>query len=228
MKLTRYLILFTVLFLLSIISSCNAPFKLDKPTTTPTATLPPVKTATPVPSPTETTIPASPTPEMAPICDPGTVSLPLPSECQLPIAEQSSVFCTKKDPYNLISMNPNSTYEVGSEQVWCSDAGMKEGRKLVTCTGVMSTSFELRVCDPNCAVPVVQVTSAQCPDGYKFNIFQGCCTQEPLPVDQSCVTLKLQTTRCVVDCGQYKKKSKCEKNGYACKWDDTSKVCLLR
>jgi len=230
MKQTRRLIIFTALLLIGITSSCNGSFTLNQPTATPTATLPPAKSATPIPSATETTIPASPTPEFAAFCEPGMDSVPLPAECQLPIAEQSSVFCTKKNPYNLILMNPDATYEEQSELVWCSDAGMKEGRQMVTCTGVMATSFELRVCDPSCAAPVVQVESAQCPDGYKFNIFHNCCTQEPLPADQSCVSLKLKTKSCIVDCAQHKKKKSCKKDFYACKWEGTKKdgVCLLR
>ena len=230
MKQIPYPTILIVLLLIGIIAACNTPFILTEQaaTETPTSIAQTTKTATPVPSATKVFTPVTATPEFAPFCEPGTASAPLPAQCQLPIAEQSSVFCTKKTPYNLILMNEGATYEVLSEHIKCSDAGMKEGRQMLTCTGPLAISFELRVCDPACAVPVVQAEITQCPQEYDYNAFQGCCTQEPLPIDQSCASLKLQTKSCAIDCGQYAKESACTDNGYACKWDDTNKVCLLR
>lgn len=230
MKKTPYRIVLISLFLIGVITACNMPSTLTDQTATetPTSIAQTTKAATPVPSATITVITATPSPEFAPNCKPGTVSASLPVGCQLPVAEQGSAFCTKKTPYNLILMNEGATHEVWSEHIRCSDAGMKDGRQMLTCTGPLAKSFEVRVCDPGCAVPMVQAEITKCPQDYTYNPFQGCCSQEPLPIDQSCVLLKLKTKSCAIDCGQYAKKSECSNNGYACKWDDTNKVCLLR
>jgi len=197
-------------------------------TETPVPAASPTEIATLVPSSTVFVAPVTATPEFAPFCEPDAASNPTPSQCQLPIAEQSSVFCTNKKPYNLIIINEGATYEVLSESFECSEAGMKDDRQMITCTGPMASSFELRVCDPACAVPTLQAEITQCPQGYNYNNLQGCCTQEPQLIDQNCVLLRLETKSCVVDCGVYTKKSTCDNNSYACEWDDNNNVCQLR
>ena len=52
--------------------------------------------------PSETRMPASATPEFAPVCEADASTAPVPPQCRLPIAEESSTFCTNKAPYNLI------------------------------------------------------------------------------------------------------------------------------
>ena len=188
----------------------------------------PTETATLAPIPTETAISLTATMEFAPICEPGAALVPTPAECQLPIAEQRSVFCTHKVPYNLIVMNEGATYQVLSDSFRCLDEGVKDGKQRISCTGPMSTSFELRVCDPACAVPTVQAEITGCPAGYVFNTVLGCCTQDLQPVDQGCIVLSLGTRSCVVDCGEFKSKSACEKNAYACEWNASNKTCQLR
>jgi hypothetical protein len=225
-----YLRILTGLLLVGISVACNMLFtQAPQPETeTPVPTASPTETATLIPAPTEFVAPVTPTPELAPFCDPGFVANPTPSQCQLPIAEQSSVFCTNKIPYNLIFINAGSTYQVLSEGFQCSDAGMQDGRQMVTCTGPMASSFDLRVCDPGCAIPTAQAEITQCPQAYIYDNLRGCCTQELQSIDQSCVMLSLGTKSCVVNCGEFTNKTACENNSYACQWDDTNKVCQLR
>jgi hypothetical protein len=170
----------------------------------------------------------TPTQAFAPICDPGAASIPTPAGCQLPIAEQRSVFCTNKKPYNLIIMNEGATYQLLSDSFRCLDEGIKDGKQRVSCTGPMSTSFELRVCDPACAIPTVQAEITQCPQDYIYDTLRGCCTQELQPADQGCILLSLGTRSCVVNCGEFTNKSACEKNSYACQWNDGVRECQLR
>jgi hypothetical protein len=230
MSKTPYPIILTGLLLIGSSLACNPSFtQVPQPETeTPVPAASPTETATLVLTPTEIVAPDTATPEFAPFCEPGIADNPTPSQCQLPIAEQSSLFCTNKRPYNLIFINAGATYELLSEGFECSDAGMKDGRQMITCTGPMASSSKLRVCDPACAIPTVQAEITQCPEGFNYNNLQGCCTQEPQLIDQNCVSLNLGTRSCVVDCGEFTKKAACEKNSYACEWDASNKVCQLR
>jgi len=171
---------------------------------------------------------ASATPEFAPICETGTAEVLLPPQCRTPIAEESSVFCTKKDPYNLILINQGASYEVLTRGFRCTDAGKKDDRQMLTCNGQMAAPFEIRVCDPACAVPTVLAAVTQCPQGYFYNNIRGCCTQESQQIQPNCVVLKLKTKTCEVNCNEFKKKTTCNQNTYACTWDADNNICLLR
>ena len=200
------------------------------PTETATLTLAPTLTFTPTltPEPTLTEYVApSVTPGFAPFCKDLTTSNSS-SQCQLPIAEQSSAFCTKKTPYNLLLINQGASYEVLSEYFSCADAGTKNDKKMVTCTGPMALNFEVQVCDPACSNLSLQTGTAQCPVDYAYNNIQGCCTKEQQIIEANCTVLKLKTTSCTTDCGQYTKKNKCDNNSYACIWDNANAVCIQR
>lgn len=222
-----YPIILTGMFLIGMTIACNLPVAPSQQpnTETPIPTVRSTETATPV----NTVVPASETPTLVPFCEPDVASISTPeSQCKLPIAEAGDSFCTKKVPYNLIFMNEGSTYQALSEIVTCSEASIQDGRQVITCTGPMATSFELRVCDPSCAVPTLQTASAQCPQGYIFNAPQACCMPEAQLLQPNCVTLKLKTKTCVVNCSVYTKKSECKENSFACIWNEKTGECQLR
>lgn len=237
-----YLSLLTGLLVIGLVIACNLPSSLvAKPETeTPAQTRLPTRTATSIPTvePTNTEIPASTvdfpratsTPKFAPFCEPSSANVltPTPSQCQMPIAEQSSLFCTNKVPYNLILINEGATYESLNEDIACSDAGRKDGKQMLTCTGPMGFPFELRVCDPACGIQPFQAGTTHCPQDYNYNDFLRCCEQTPHPSDANCVVLSLETKRCVTDCSAFTSRATCEKNFYACTWDVENKVCLVR
>ena len=216
--------------LLLISAACSAPRNLETQAEieTPISTASPTNTTTPVFTPTE----AIPTPiktlEFAPICDPDPPNISTTSACQFPLAKESATFCAKKNPYNLIIMNLGTTYEAIGENFECSDAGIKNGKQLVTCTGPMVSTFGVNVCDPACAIPTVQAELTQCPQGFVFNNFQGCCSQFFQPTNQNCELLILKTKSCVVDCSVFTKKPACDKNSIACEWNGARNVCQLR
>ena len=233
------------LLVIGISLACGIPFiqGLQPETATPTATASPMESKTPIPSatltetatliPTATEVvfvvpPATPTPKFAPFCEPSSASVATPVQCQVPIAEQSSVFCSSKIPYNLILINAGSTYETSSEDFSCKDGGMKGDKQILTCTGPMALTYEIKVCDPSCAHPSFQPVTTRCPQDFYFNSDLGCCQQQPVPIDQNCVVLKLKTTSCVTNCGVYTSQSNCEANGFACYWDGEDNVCRQR
>ena len=230
------------MLLISSLVACGIPLaQTPQPETeTPIPTVSPteIKTATPTTGPSETITPVSSatvhvapvtsTPKFAPFCEPSSASVATPIVCQVPIAEQSSSFCSRKTPYNLILINEGSTYETLSEDVTCSDAGMKNGKQMLTCTGPMVTPFELKVCDPSCSLPKFQTGITHCPQNYTYNDFFGCCEQKPHPADANCVVLNLQTRSCVIECNEFINQKTCDQNAYACVWDRENNVCLLK
>ncbi len=212
----------------SVLTACSLPFLQTFQLESATATPSPTETATRKPTPTKLVKLATSTPEYAPFCETGTTSDPAPPQCELPIAEQSSSYCQKKVPTNLILANQGATYEVLNEGFNCSDAGMKDGKQIIACTGPMAQSFGLRICDPACAIPTVETNITQCPKDFIYNSQQGCCTQNFPETDHNCVILKLKTTSCTTDCAQYKKKKACQNNSYACEWNETTLKCQMR
>ena len=128
----------------------------------------------------------------------------------------------------MIFVNKGATYEALTKGFRCLDNGMKNGRQIVACTGNMASQFEVSVCDPACIIPTVQAETTQCPPDYNYNNLQGCCTQGFQQFQQNCVTLKLNTTSCLVDCSVYTKKSTCNKNSIACIWNEKSRICEVR
>ena len=232
----------TWLLLIGSLVACGIPSaqtpQPETETPVPTATPTKSETATPIASPSEAAtstssatvqvILATSTPKFAPFCEPSSANVATPIVCQAPIAEQSSSFCSRKTPYNLILINEGSTYKTLSEDVTCSDAGMKNGKQMLTCTGPMVTPFELKVCDPSCSLPKFQTGTTHCPQNYTYNDFFGCCEQKPHPADTNCVVLNLQTRSCVIECNEFIDQKTCDQNAYACVWDRENNVCLLK
>jgi len=230
MKRFLYPFILSCFLLNGISAACSTPLNSNTQVEieTPTSMVISTGTATVTHTPTELVPTITATPEFAPICDPDPPNTPTASACQFPLAEESTTFCAKKSPYNLIIMNLGATYEAIGENFECSDAGTKDGKQLVTCTGPMVSTFGVNVCDPACAIPTVQADLTQCPQGYVFNNIQGCCSQFFQPTNQNCELLILKTKSCVVDCSVFTKKSTCDKNFIACEWNGARNVCQLR
>ena len=247
MKKILYSIIPGSLFLVAVIVACNLPtITVQWPTTgtpTPSSTTIPSETFTPIPTFTSTitpvpgtetplptptrrvTLTASVTPQPAPFCNEDAASQ---SQCRYPITGQSSAFCADKSPYNLIFLNDGATFQLLHEHVRCSEAGIINGQRMITCTGPMAYYFELQVCDSACSALRLETDDPRCPRGYRYNSLQGCCTNETQEVDGGCTVLKLRTNSCVINCGELTTKTTCGDYGYACRWNDTSNLCQLR
>ncbi len=218
-------ILFTGLFLIALTAACRievvAPTEIARPTP-----VPPTETSTAIP--TATVPPASPTPEFAPFCEAGDGNASSAMQCRPLAAEESSTFCSEKDPYNLILIDQGLTYELLTDGFRCTDAGLKGDKQMITCTGQYAAAFAINVCDPACVIPTVQAAVTKCPAGYNYNVYQGCCTQEIQQIDPNCMAFDFKTTSCVVRCFEFKKEAKCKKNSWACEWNDKERICELR
>ena len=250
LKTTIYPTALISMFLVGVILACNfltAPVKHSK-AEVPTLTVSPTETSTPVPTATGTATPVPPTatktrfptataisafipptatatPQFAPFCEADTARQ---SQCQYPIARQSSAFCENKGPYNLIALNDRATYQILHMHIQCSEAGVINGQRMITCTGPMAYYFELQVCDSACSALSIEIGSLQCPLGYNYNNLQGCCTKETQEVSGGCTVLKLRTKSCVIECGQFTNSTTCTDYGYACRWNYENSTCQLR
>jgi hypothetical protein len=248
MKKTLFPIVPISLFIVGMILACNLPTVTvqwsgtETPTLTLTTTL--TNTSTPAPTATSTLTPVPPTktffptatrvstlmratatPNFAPFCE---AEASIQSQCQYPIANQSSTFCIKKSPYTLIALNDRATYKLLNDYVQCEEAGVIDGQRMITCTGPMAYYFELQVCDSACSSLTIETGSTKCPLGYNYNNLRNCCTQETQEVSQGCTVLKLRTQSCTIDCDQFTSRSTCEDYGYACRWNNTNYSCQLR
>lgn len=218
-------ILFSGLILSVITTACRIEVVTPAEAVPPTP-IPPTETLTATPA---EIIPAvSATPEFAPFCEPGASSASITPACRTLTAEESSTFCSEKDPYNLILIDKGLTYEVLTKGFRCSDAGTKGDKQMITCTGQFAAEFAINVCDPACVVPTVQAAVTKCPLGYNYNGSQGCCTQEIQQLNSNCMAYSFRTTSCVVRCFEFKRKAKCKRNAWACTWNDEDGVCELR
>jgi hypothetical protein len=220
-------IVFTWLALTVSITACNL-IALTPPSDAPTVTASPIVSPSPIVTFTESVPTASATPEFAPFCVRGAEVASTVPACEAPSAEESSTYCSEKDPYSLILVGQGLTYEVLTDGFKCLDSGTKDGKQLIACTGPLASDFVLNVCDPSCVVPTVQAALKNCPTDYTYNSAQGCCTNEIQTLSQNCTTFKFRTTTCVIRCFEYKKEAKCKKNSWACVWNDKDKVCEVR
>lgn len=216
------------LLLSMLTASCNLVALTPLPETTPTtaASFTPTRA---VPTATVEVPTASATPEFAPFCaaDSSASAAPI-AQCQLPVAEESSTFCIKKDAYNLILIDEGATYEVLTEGFRCTDAGMKDDKQMITCTGKFVADFAVNVCNPDCVVPTVEAAVTACPSDYNYDAFQGCCTQNAQQLAPNCQAYNFKTTSCVVRCFQFKKARDCKDNSWTCDWNEKYKICEPR
>ena len=215
----------TGIFLMLITPSCNMPTAAPPQLTeTPATTALPTETATSVAMPTES---ASATPELAPLCE-ADASVSTPAQCQQITAEQTSVLCVNKRPFNIIFINKGSTYAALTKGFYCTDGGIKDEKQIITCTGIMASTYQVSVCDPTCVIPTVAAPTTHCPPDYQYDSLKGCCTQDFIQIQQNCRVFKFETSTCKVDCSVYIKKKNCNVNNIACLWIEDEKKCVER
>jgi hypothetical protein len=218
-------ILFTGLILIVITTACRIEVVTPAEAVPPTP-IPPTETLTATP--TEIIPTASATPEFAPFCQPDAASVSPAPQCRPLAAVESSTFCQDKEAYNLILIDQGLTYEVLTDKFRCTDAGTKDDKQLIACTGQFTANFAINVCDPSCVVPTVQAAVTKCPSGYLFNNLQGCCTNEPLVLNPNCQAFTFTTTYCIVRCFEFQREQKCKRNPTYCVWNEKDEICELR
>jgi hypothetical protein len=152
------------------------------PTALPTK-VPPTFTSVPTSKPTlavtETVIP------FAPACAEGIV-IPTPS-----VKETNKVGVEKK-PYTAISIPEGATFTPLNEALSCVEERTSDGKTIISCTGQMLYSYDLKVCVP----PVIDSADAgKCDQGSTFDSANQCCI--PTPSDGAgCSVFKVNIGAC--------------------------------
>lgn len=182
----RVIVLIIPLLLAACGNSPATPTPTDTPAPTSSATLEPIV----LPTLTPTMIP------QALFCVGVNTPTPAPG-CTLPTGQERDRFCVKKTPYTLIAIPPDVSYEVVTPKFSCTDEGVRGDKRLLTCTGLQSFTFQIRVCQPGCVAqtPLQSGASGFCTPGYNYDPANNCCSAPPIDAN-GCVTLKFDTRSC--------------------------------
>lgn len=157
------------------------PTLVAAPTEAPTEA--PTSLPTDTPAPTETLLP-SPLP-FAPACSPAN-SLPVPS------VEETSNICVQKVPYTGVTITEGATFETLDSNFSCIKERTSNGKTIISCRGIPSYLFDLKVCLPPMLTPE---ESNKCGQGSMFNAANQCCAVIP-PEGAGCTIAKVSIKSC--------------------------------
>jgi hypothetical protein len=158
------------------------PTLSSPPTATPTevpSTSTSVSTPTPVPAATETLV------SFAPACAAGAL-------IATPAVKETNKDCVSKKPYTLISIPEGATFTPLDEALICNEERTADGKTIISCTGQMLYSYNLKVCLP----PVMDSADAgKCEQGSTFDSANRCCFPTP-PDGAGCAIFKADIGAC--------------------------------
>jgi predicted Ser/Thr protein kinase len=122
----------------------------------------------------------------APACS-ADVNLPAP------LARETDNFCVQKIPYAYALTDEDAVYNVlNTDGSRCRVESVKNGEKVLSCTGPSFALIELEVCE----VPELSEQDlAQCSTDNTYNTANQCCIQLP-PEKAACKTIKIQLKGC--------------------------------
>ncbi len=150
----------------------------------PTATL----AFTPSPSPTPTAT-LTFTPAVLPFAPDCPAAAPPPT----PVVNWLDSFCVEKVPYTTVSIPEGATFESLNPDFSCKAEITRKGKTTLSCLGIPSYSFNLKVCNPPAVL--APSDSAQCPPDKSYDAANQCCAA-PLSPDASCVIFKVDIRSC--------------------------------
>lgn len=145
----------------------------------PTSTIEPTADATPF-----TFIP------FAPFCP----AEGIPQEAT-PVVKETNKTCTKKIPYTTIAIPQGSTFEALAQGFSCVNAGIVNGKLLISCSGKQLFSFDLKVCSPPLNTPTAAANTGQCSQGANYDSTNQCCVDLSVK-DAACTIFKVDLRAC--------------------------------
>jgi serine/threonine-protein kinase len=167
-----------------------------EPDATPTSA-PPTLTATTVPTkiPTQTSAPTAAATEesalptstvlvFAPSC-PADVIIPTPA------IRDIDKFCVEKVPYTTLYIPEGASFEPMNRDFICKIESTRNGRSAISCTGISSFAFDLKVCQPPLAA---EADLNKCPQDATFDSANQCCIAKAL--DAGCRLYKVEVRSC--------------------------------
>jgi serine/threonine-protein kinase len=124
-------------------------------------------TSTPAPTDMETLPPSATVPPFAPDCPAGIIP-PTPDVNWL------DSFCVQKSPYTTVSIPAGATFEVLKPDFSCKAEVTRKGKTTLSCLGIPSYSFDLKVCNPPAVADPAD--SGKCPQGLIYDAANRCCS----------------------------------------------------
>lgn len=111
-----------------------------------------------------------PTPAFAPACS---ADIAFPTS----MARLTDSICAQKIPYIYAAMEENAVFTVlNTDGAKCRQEAVKNGEKVISCTGPSFTVIQLEVCLP---IELSEQDLAQCPADETFNSANSCCVAAP-------------------------------------------------
>jgi hypothetical protein len=109
------------------------------------------------------------------------------------LARETNNFCVQKIPYAFAQMDENAKYNVlNTDGSKCRVESIKNGQKVLSCTGPSFAIVELEVCE----IPKLSEQDlAQCSADSTYNPANQCCVAAP-PEKVACKTIKIQLKGC--------------------------------
>lgn len=140
---------------------------------------------------TSASLPSPTLEQEAPLC----TSNPLAGACSVPTVSVLSRFCVKKVPYTLLGIPPSATFQALDEKLKCKDESIRGDVRQVSCTGQELYTYEIKVCDVNCASAQLADGGGRCPEGYGYSAEANCCWM-PSTLEAGCVIYKVDIGAC--------------------------------
>lgn len=130
------------------------------------------------------TSPSTPTSSLAPIC---AAPLAMPT----PVVNWIDSFCVSKTPYTTVALPEGATFQPTNPSFTCKAEFTRNGKTTISCTGIPSYTFSLKVCQPSFAT----LNLEKCADGQFFDAQNLCCAPAPAE-DAGCRTYKVDIRSC--------------------------------
>jgi serine/threonine protein kinase len=113
----------------------------------------------------------------------------------VPVVKETNKTCTKKSPYTTIAIPQGSTFEPLSQGFSCANAGIVNGKLLISCTGKQLFSFNLKVCNPPLNTPTPAPNTGKCPQGANYDATNQCC-MDLSAKDAACTIFRVDLRAC--------------------------------
>ena len=137
---------------------------------------------------------AAPAQAFAPACQAAT-------SCTAPDVkdvEAGNTFCVEKIPYQNISVDPGTKFEVidPKGELKCQDSGtVVKGKEVITCSGKQLWTYQLKLTSASCGGGALASGTGKCQDGQGYDAAQNCCA--PMTTgDAGSVTIKVNIGAC--------------------------------
>jgi hypothetical protein len=112
--------------------------------------------------------------------------------------EAANTFCVQKIPYQNISVDPGTKFEVidPKGELKCQDSGtVVNGKTVLTCTGKQLMTYQLKLTSSACAGNALATGTDKCQAGRGYDAAQNCCAPVTTGGDGT-ITIKVNIGAC--------------------------------